>query len=674
MMEQSEQKPPHILIVDDMPANVLLLEKMLATRGYRTRAVISGALALRAARMEPPDLILLDINMPEMDGYELCRQIKADELLAEIPIIFMSARHEPMDKVKAFRLGGADYVTKPFQLEEVYARVETHLRICSQQRRLSHQNEDMKRLLEEIRNTRTYAESIVETVREPLLVLDADLKIVTANHSFYATFRVTSQETVGNFIYDLGNRQWDIPPLRLLLEDILPHETLFNGYEVEHEFPEIGKKTMLLNAREIFRKGAGSHIILLAMEDITLRKELEAEMDAREYAENIVETVREPLLVLDAGLKIVTANQSFYATFRVTSQETLGKFIYDLGNRQWNIPALRLLLEDILPHETLFNCYEVEQEFPEIGKKTMLLNARQIFRKKIGSHIILLAMEDITRRKEIQEELLLKDQALMRSEKMASIGQLAAGVAHEINNPMGYISSNLAVLTDYFHQIVRFDRFRRDLDAGDSSTPNLDAVAARRVELEIDSIFEDGVDLIGGTLRGAKRVMKIVQDLKQYARIDPLEKEAITLDRCLESALAICNTQLKYVAVIRKEYEPTPKVFCNQGQLNQVFLNLLVNAGHAITAPGEIVLKSRFDGFFVYVSVSDNGIGIPEEIRKRIFDPFFSTKDVGKGTGLGLSISSQIIKKHGGELLVESMVGVGTTFTVKLPIPLDTME
>ena len=304
----------------------------------------------------------------------------------------------------------------------------------------------------------------------------------------------------------------------------------------------------------------------------------------------------------------------------------------------------------------------------------MLLNARQIFRKKIGSHIILLAMEDITRRKEIQEELLLKDQALMRSEKMASIGQLAAGVAHEINNPMGYISSNLAVLTDYFHQIVRFDRFRRDLDAGDSSTPNLDAVAARRVELEIDSIFEDGVDLIGGTLRGAKRVMKIVQDLKQYARIDPLEKEAITLDRCLESALAICNTQLKYVAVIRKEYEPTPKVFCNQGQLNQVFLNLLVNAGHAITAPGEIVLKSRFDGFFVYVSVSDNGIGIPEEIRKRIFDPFFSTKDVGKGTGLGLSISSQIIKKHGGELLVESMVGVGTTFTVKLPIPLDTME
>src|SRR6185369_17285767 len=153
-----------------------------------------------------------------------------------------------------------------------------------------------------------YAENIVETVREPLIVLNADLKILTANHRFYDTFQVNSADTIGNFIYDLGNRQWDIPGLRILIEEILPQDTVINGYEVEHDFPDIGLKTMLLNARQIFREDIGSRIILLAMEDITARKQLEAEIqDAREYAENIVETVREPLVVLNSDLKILTA-------------------------------------------------------------------------------------------------------------------------------------------------------------------------------------------------------------------------------------------------------------------------------------------------------------------------------------------------------------------------------
>jgi two-component system, NtrC family, sensor kinase len=190
------------------------------------------------------------------------------------------------------------------------------------------------------------------------------------------------------------------------------------------------------------------------------------------------------------------------------------------------------------------------------------------------------------------------------------------------------------------------------------------------VELEIDAILDDGADLINGTLGGARRVTKIVQDLKHFTRHKRLEvqdTEAITLERCLESALLICYNQLKGVAMVRKEYEPLPTVLCNQDQLSQVFLNLLLNAGQAMVAPGEIVLRSRHDELFVYVSVSDTGAGIPEKTMSKIFDPFFTSKEVGKGTGLGLSISAEIVKKHGGELLVESVVGVGTTFTVKLP-------
>jgi PAS domain S-box-containing protein len=260
-----------------------------------------------------------------------------------------------------------------------------------------------KRLETEIQDAREYAENIVEAVREPLVVLNSELKILTANQSFYHTFQVLPEETIGQFIYDLGNRQWDIPKLRVLFEEILPHDTVFNGYEVEHNFNDIGRKTILLNARQIYRENVGSHIILLAMEDITERKALEAEIqDAREYAENIVEAVREPLVVLDCDLKVLTANGSFYRTFQVLPGETIGQFIYDLGNRQWDIPKLRVLFEEILPHDTVFNDYEVEHNFDGIGRKTILLNARQIFRKNVGSHIILLAMEDITERRQAE--------------------------------------------------------------------------------------------------------------------------------------------------------------------------------------------------------------------------------------------------------------------------------
>ena len=282
-------------------------------------------------------------------------------------------------------------------------RIATGVALALQDASLHKNFIEFKRLSDDARE---YAENIVETVREPLVVLNSDLKILTANHSFYDTFKVTPEETIGNFIYDLGNRQWDIPGLRVLIEEILPQDTVFNGYEVEHDFVDIGHKVILLNARQIFRENIGSHIILLAMEDITERKQLEAEIqDAREYAENIVETVREPLVVLNSDLKVLTANHSFYDTFKVSPENTIGNFIYDLGNRQWDIPKLRVLIEEILPQDTVFNGYEVEHNFADIGHKVILLNARQIFRENIGSHIILLAMEDITERKQLEEAL-----------------------------------------------------------------------------------------------------------------------------------------------------------------------------------------------------------------------------------------------------------------------------
>ena len=238
-------------------------------------------------------------------------------------------------------------------------------------------------------------EDFIETAREPLLVLNSDLRVLSASRSFYDSFKVTPKETIGNLIYDLGNRQWDIPGLRTLLEEILPKNNKFYDYEVEHVFSNIGHKIMLLNARSIIQKETHSELILLAIEDITekmrLKKELlertrdaekaksEAEAATRSK-EDLIETIREPLLSLDSDLRVLKANRSFYNTFKVSPQETMGNLIYDLGNKQWDIPKLRELLETILPQKTTFDNYEVEHNFATIGRRTMLLNARQIER------------------------------------------------------------------------------------------------------------------------------------------------------------------------------------------------------------------------------------------------------------------------------------------------------
>ncbi len=261
-----------------------------------------------------------------------------------------------------------------------------------------------------------------------------------------------------------------------------------------------------------------------------------------------------------------------------------------------------------------------------------------------------------------------KERALMQNEKMATLGQLAAGVAHEINNPMGYITSNLQILQDYFEKVRRFDTLRQERCSAAPTCAIREVVNDSRDALEIEYIMQDVGNLISESLDGANRVAKIVSDLKSFSRMDAVEREPVALHRCLERALTIVYNELKYVATVRDDCTPVPEILCHSGQLNQVFVNLLVNAGQAITARGEIVVSSWYDDLFVYASIRDTGSGMPEEVRERIFDPFFTTKAEDKGTGLGLSISQEIIRNHGGEITVESAVGRGTTFTVRLPL------
>ncbi|MDR0672838.1 MAG: hemerythrin domain-containing protein [Zoogloeaceae bacterium] len=261
---------------------------------------------------------------------------------------------------------------------------------------------------------------------------------------------------------------------------------------------------------------------------------------------------------------------------------------------------------------------------------------------------------------------------LLQSEKMSAIGQLSAGVAHEINNPVGFVSSNLESLKRYTAQILEL------IDAYDASAarlPSADRLALdeKRRAMDFGFLRDDIGELLRESADGLERVKKIVRDMKAFSHVDHGEWHEANLNDILDSTLNVVHHELKYVARLELDLAPgLPNIRCLPAQISQVLMNLLVNAAHAIGAPpGKIALATRTTPDGVELSIQDNGCGMTPEIRKRIFDPFFTTKQVGHGTGLGLSLSYEIIKRHGGDIHVESLPGQGSTFCVRLPLDPD---
>ncbi|MCP4400719.1 MAG: HAMP domain-containing protein [bacterium] len=269
--------------------------------------------------------------------------------------------------------------------------------------------------------------------------------------------------------------------------------------------------------------------------------------------------------------------------------------------------------------------------------------------------------ELVEKMKKIQEQL-------VHSEKMASLGQLVAGIAHEINNPVNFISSNVRPLKGYISDmkslILEYER------QSDASSEAFECIKRLKSEIEFDFLVDDLDDLIEDVENGAIRIKRIVQDLRNFSRLDEAELKTIDIHESLDTTLNLLGHIYGNRIVVHKEYGNIPAVECYAGQLNQVFMNLLANAGQAIPRAGKVWIETSCDESSLCIAIRDDGKGIPEEALPKIFDPFFTTKDVGEGTGLGLSISYGIIEKHQGEIMVESEPGKGTQFSLKIPLKL----
>jgi len=258
---------------------------------------------------------------------------------------------------------------------------------------------------------------------------------------------------------------------------------------------------------------------------------------------------------------------------------------------------------------------------------------------------------------------------LLQSEKMASIGQLAAGVAHEINNPIGYVHSNLGTLQEYVGALLSLLECHEAALQSDDPAEMRDEVRSKRERLDVDFIIGDLPKLLAESREGIERVTKIVQDLKDFSYVGRDEAmRPADLVKGLESTLNIVWNDLKYKVRLEKHYGDLPLVECHQSEINQVLMNLLINAGQAIENRGTITLATGAENGEAWISIADTGGGIPPESLPRIFEPFFTTKPIGRGTGLGLSIAYSIVKKHHGRIEVESRLGAGTAFRVVLPV------
>jgi signal transduction histidine kinase len=269
----------------------------------------------------------------------------------------------------------------------------------------------------------------------------------------------------------------------------------------------------------------------------------------------------------------------------------------------------------------------------------------------------------------IERHTVMNEHYLQTNQQLQTIiGQLAAGVAHEVNNPIGCINSNLTSLRNYVDNLLELMTIYEQAEATSADAGQLAHIKAFKQKIDLEYLKTDVLDLLEESHKNVTRVKKIVQDLNAFSHLGGDDWQWTNLHEGLESTLNIINREIEYKATIVKEFGDLPEVKCLPYQLNQVFMHLLVNAAHAIENEGIITLRTGTENDQAWVEISDTGQGIAPEHQSKIFDPFFTTKPVGTGTGLGLSVSYTIIKKHQGKIQLTSQLGQGTTFRIELPI------
>lgn len=580
-----------ILAVDDNEAVSSLLVRLLTKAGYVAQAEESGEAALAAVENDPPDLLLLDLRLKGIDGLEVCRRLKENHRTEAVPIILVSAFADVTEWVEGLRLGAADYITKPFQRDELLSRVRTHLTLQRTRASLEKQTQVLRETNERLEREVQDRHHIESELRKSLTL--AEVATVAFQNALedhkQATLALRESEEKFRCLFETSSDALMTlePPTWQLASANSAAVTLFSASNLE---------------------------ALLGRTPTELAPEFQPDgRPSREAAATFIARVLE----------------------------------YGTASYPWTCRRLS---------GTLFEG-EVNLTRTDWG----------------GRQCIQATVRDVSAAKRIEAEH-------AHNRKLEAVGQLAAGIAHEINTPAQYVGDGLHFLKEAFEGYQQLlDAFERTqgIDPDDDSRAIQNAQLAQIAQdIDLEYLKANVPQALLRCMDGVTRIATIVRAMKEFAHPDQREMAPADINQALANTLIIARTEYKYVADIEASYGNIPPVVCHIGDIGQVFLNLIVNASQAIAAVnslpderGTIRITTQLDGDYVRVDIGDTGSGVPPSIRQRVFDPFFTTKEVGKGSGQGLAISrSIIVTKHQGTLTFSTELGEGTTFTVRLPV------
>ena len=649
--EATQKNKPVILIVDDRPQNIELLEAYLIPYGYEIVKAVNGAEALETLSANKIDLILLDVTMPGMDGFEVMRRVRSEDKNRLLPIIMITALREREDRVKGIEAGCDDFLSKPVDKIELLARVQSLLKVKTYNDLASNYRKELEVTQKSAEEALEYAESMINTVREPLIVLDQDLRVVTASRSFYETFKVKPDETVGRLIYDLGNKQWDIHKLRELLETILPQKTTFDNYEVEHEFSTIGSRVMLLNARQIQRLLGKERIILLAIEDVTERKKIEGDLQALEgkyhllmekalvISEETLRVVVESLIVgitvTDLKGTILQTNQAF-VLFHGSHQkeEIIGRNILDFIAKVDHAKVQEKMNE--MGTERYFKDVEVRLERVDGSNFMTEISAAAIKDSSGNPQGIVFLTRDITERKQREQQ---RDEFTAElKQKNTELDRFTYTISHDLKSPLVTVKTFLGYLKE-------------------------DIASSNAQRIEKDILFMNGA---------ADKMSNLLGELLEMSRIGRVVNPpvAVTFKELVEESLRLVAGSIEDRGVKVRVSEEPVTLYGDHSRLVEIWQNLLENAvkfmGDQPSPEIEIGLEHH-DGETVFF-VRDNSIGIDPQYQSKLFNLFEKINPKTEGTGMGLAIIKRIVELYQGKIWVESKgLGEGCCFRFTLP-------
>jgi two-component system, NtrC family, sensor kinase len=686
-----------VLIVDDQPETLSALRRLLRQESYQLVTCDSADKALNWAAENRVDLLIADERMPDMRGSDLLERVR--EASPETIRVILTGYPGSSTVAHGLTRSVDWLISKPWNDDALKLTI----------RQLLEDREQTKRRRAASEAARDSSpDDFCEQVSVPLCSVDPQGRILWANRAELELLGYPREEYVGRFIRDVHA---DPRTAEDFLKRLADGETL-RQFEARLRRRDGTVREVLIDANVQWedRRFVRARCVTRdntahkASDDTLRRDREELETEIRDRTRALQGANDELLREISERKRAEDTQRLSEMRFRLLVEGVKDYAILMLSPDgvvvSWNVGAERIhgyTAEEILGRT--FSMFHSPEDL-EAGKPGRLLKAAAEdgrvedegwrLRKdgsKFWSNVVITALReaggrlvgfakitrDMTERRRADEEKARLSAQMLQGQKLQAIGQLSAGIAHEINNPVGYILSNLNTLGEYCQDLRRLLRIAAAAAEGweKGADPSDSLREFRRIaeDVHAEHLIADLGDVVSDCKLGGEKIRDIVRSLREFSHVDEGELRPTDLNKCLDDALRICWNELKYKAEVRKEYQADlPLVPCYPQRLGQVFINLLVNAGQAIEKRGQVLLSTRVEGDSAVIRVRDTGRGISPEHRSKLFEPFFTTKDVGAGTGLGLHVAYKIVTAHRGKIDIDSVVGQGTEFIVRLPL------